>query len=66
MHLRVSEPPDRAIVRLGKEIGAELIVMGSRGPDRMQRVLLSSVSDTVVRHAHCPVLVVPESNDAAV
>ena len=64
--MRVSEPPDRAIVRLGKEIGAGLIVMGSRGRGRMQRVLLGSVSDSVVRHAHCPVLVVRESNDAAV
>ena len=66
VHLRVGEPPDRAIVRLGEEIGAGLIVMGSRGRGRMQRVLLGSVSDSVVRHAHCPVLVVRESNDAAV
>ncbi len=62
----MGEPPDRAIVRLGEEIGAGLIVMGSRGRGRMQRVLLGSVSDSVVRHAHCPVLVVRESNDVAV
>jgi nucleotide-binding universal stress UspA family protein len=62
----VGEPPDRAIARLGEEIGAGLKVMRSRGRSRMQRVLLGSVSDSVVRHAHCPVLVVRESNDAAV
>ena len=62
----MGEPPDRAIVRLGEEIGAGLIVMGSRGRGRMRRALLGSVSDSVVRHAHCPVLVVRESNGAAV
>jgi nucleotide-binding universal stress UspA family protein len=34
-----------------------LITMGSRGRDGMRRVLVGSVSDKVVRFAHCPVLV---------
>ena len=66
VHVSAGEPPDRAIVRLGEEIGAGLIVMGSRGRGGMRRVLMSIVSDSVVRHAHCPVLIVRERNDARV
>src|SRR5918994_718881 len=46
------------IVRLSEEIGAGVIVMGSRGNRGVRRALMGSVSDSVVRHAHCPVLVV--------
>jgi nucleotide-binding universal stress UspA family protein len=49
---------DEEIVALAEEIGAGLIVMGSRGHGRLRRTLLGSVSDAVVRHAHCPVTVV--------
>jgi len=31
--------------------------VGSRGLGGMKRALMGSVSDAVVRHAHCPVLV---------
>jgi nucleotide-binding universal stress UspA family protein len=48
------------IVALAEEIGAGLIVMGSRGRGGVRRALMGSVSDAVVRHAHCPVLVVRE------
>lgn len=50
--------PDREIVNLAEEIGAGLIVMGSRGLGGLRRTVLGSISDSVVRHAHCPVLVV--------
>ena len=46
------------IVALAEDIGAGLIVMGSRGRGGIRRALLGSASDLVVRHAHCPVLVV--------
>ena len=52
--------PDDEIVKLAEEIGAGLIVMGSRGLGGIKRALIGSVSDSVVRHAHCPVLVVRE------
>ncbi|MDQ4000928.1 MAG: universal stress protein, partial [Actinomycetota bacterium] len=56
-HLRVGKP-DVEIAALAEEIGAGLIVVGSRGLGTMRRVLMGSVSSSVVRHAHCPVLVV--------
>ena len=52
--------PDREIVHLADEIGAGLIVIGSRGQGGVRRALMGSVSNSVVRHAHCPVLIVRE------
>lgn len=56
-HLRVGNQADN-IVRLAEEIGTGTIVMGSRGRGGVRRALMGSVSEDVVRHAHCPVLVV--------
>lgn len=50
--------PDEEIVRLGEQLDAGLIVVGSRGLGGIRRSLMGSVSDSVVRHASCPVLVV--------
>ena len=46
------------IVGLAEELGAGLIVVGSRGFGRIRRALMGNISDSVVRHAHCPVMVV--------
>ena len=56
-YLRMGRP-DEEIVGLAEEIGADLIATGSRGVGGMRRALMGSASDSVVRHAHCPVLVV--------
>jgi nucleotide-binding universal stress UspA family protein len=58
-HLRMGKA-GHEIVALAEEIGAGLIVIGSRGRGGIRRALMGSVSDSVVRHAHCPVLVVRE------
>ena len=63
-HLRRGRK-DEEIVRVAEEIGAGLIVMGSRGLGGMRRALMGSVSDGVMRHAHCPVLVVRKEKDQA-
>lgn len=57
-HLRMGRRKDEQIVSLSEDVGAGLIVMGSRGLGGVRRALMGSVSDSVVRHAHCPVLVV--------
>ena len=56
-HLR-EELPAEQIVAIAKELGAYLIVVGSQHRGRIRRALAGSVSDWVVRHARCPVLVV--------
>ena len=56
-HLREGRAEEE-IVEVAEEIGAGLIVMGSRGYGRLRRALMGSVSDAVVRHAHCPVTIV--------
>ena len=58
-HLRMGRA-DEEIVELAHSIGAGMIVMGSRGQGRLRRALLGSVSESVVRHAHCPVTIVRE------
>jgi nucleotide-binding universal stress UspA family protein len=50
--------PDDEILRFCEEQGDfGLIVMGSRGLGPIKRRLMGSVSESVVRHAPCPVLV---------
>jgi nucleotide-binding universal stress UspA family protein len=63
-HLRMGVV-DLEIVALAEELGADLIVMGSRGLGGVRRALMGSVSDSVVRHAHCPVLVVRQEKEQA-
>src|SRR5215218_5654775 len=56
-HLRMGDPDDE-ILRFSEEQGEfGLLVMGSRGLGPVKRRLMGSVSESVVRHAHCPVLV---------
>jgi nucleotide-binding universal stress UspA family protein len=64
-HLRMGKV-DLEIVGLAKELGVDLIVMGCRGHRGIRRAIEGSVSDGVIRHAPCPVLVVrPEKKQAA-
>ena len=55
-HLRVGEP-DKEILSTAESLDVGVIVIGSRGLGALSRTLMGSVSDSVVRHAHCPVLV---------
>ena len=70
-YLRLGRPDEGAItvaeqiVSLAEEIEAGLLVIGSRGLGGIRRALMGSVSDSVVRHAHCPVLVVRKEKDQA-
>ena len=63
-HLRMGEVVDLEIVGLAKELGADLIVMGCRGHRGIRRAIEGSISDAVIRHAPCPVLVVRSHESA--
>ena len=65
-HLKMGERRDEAIVHLAEDIDAGLIVIGSRGFGGLKRALLGNIADSVVRHAHCPVVVVRPSESADV
>jgi len=57
---------DLEIVGLAEELGADLIVMGCRGHRGIRRAIEGTISDGVISHARCPVLVVrPEKEQAA-
>jgi nucleotide-binding universal stress UspA family protein len=56
-HIREGETAAE-IVSLAEELEAGLIAIGSRGLGELRRALMGSVADSVVRHAHCPVMVV--------
>lgn len=49
--------PAHAITEYAKEIDADLIVIPSHGRTGIKHLLIGSVAERVVRHAHCPVLV---------
>jgi nucleotide-binding universal stress UspA family protein len=53
------DTPSFGITRLASELEADLIVIGTHGLHGVARWLLGSVAEGVVRHAQCPVLVVP-------
>jgi nucleotide-binding universal stress UspA family protein len=46
------------IVAKMEKFGCDLIVIGSHGHGRFRRLLRGSLTDQVIRSAHCPVLVV--------
>ena len=46
------------IVRVANEENIDLIVIGARGVSHMREMLLGSVTDGVLHHVHCPVLVI--------
>lgn len=56
-HMAVGRP-DAEIVKLAENLGVGLTILGNRGLGGVRRALVGSVSDSVVRHAHSPVLVV--------
>lgn len=49
--------PGPALVDLAAQLPAAVIVIGTRGRGGLRRAVLGSVSDHVVRHAPCPVVV---------
>jgi nucleotide-binding universal stress UspA family protein len=56
IHCRIGRPVEE-ILTLCEEVGADLIFVGSHNKVSLERVLLGSVSERIVREAKCPVMV---------
>jgi len=54
---RIGKPVEE-VLGLAQEVGADLLFIGSHGRKGIERLLLGSVSERVVREARCPVMVV--------
>jgi nucleotide-binding universal stress UspA family protein len=57
----IGHPPARGILTVADDIGADLIVTGSRGRGAITSAVLGSVSTEIVHGARCDVLVVHPS-----
>jgi nucleotide-binding universal stress UspA family protein len=57
-HVFLEGDPAEEIVRYGRDAGADLIVMGTHGRTGLERLLLGSVAEKVLRDASCSVLVI--------
>jgi universal stress protein A len=58
-HLVMWGNPAAEICRVAQERAANLIVMGTHGRTGLAHLFLGSVAEHVIRHAPCPVLIVP-------
>ena len=54
VHARIGKPAEE-ILELAREVGADLIIVGSHGRKGVERLVLGSVSEKVVREAGCTV-----------
>jgi nucleotide-binding universal stress UspA family protein len=61
---RVGRPGAQILAQLEQDRTLDLVVMGSHGHTGIERMLLGSVAEKVVRHARCPVLVAHASASA--
>jgi nucleotide-binding universal stress UspA family protein len=57
-HVLLEGDPASEIVRYGRDAGVDLIVMGTHGRTGVERLLMGSVAEKVLRDAPCSVLVV--------
>ena len=55
-HLKIGDAAEE-VVGLAEELEGDLIVVGTRGRSAIGRALMGSVSDSIIRHARCPVVV---------
>jgi nucleotide-binding universal stress UspA family protein len=57
IHVRISKHPAKEILEVARGVGADLIVVGSKGLTGLERVVLGSVSEQIVREAKCSVVI---------
>lgn len=59
VHLIQEHDPGHGICECIKSCKARVVILGSRGQGKLRRTILGSVSDYVVHHADCTVIIVP-------
>lgn len=52
-------PTVKTLLKMADKVNSGLIVTGSHGRGMVTEILLGSVSSGLIKHAHCPVMVVP-------
>ena len=52
--------PHRAIIRVSDEVDADLVVVGSTGMTSLERALIGSESEALMRYSKRPILIVHE------
>ncbi|MEW6637270.1 MAG: universal stress protein [Actinomycetota bacterium] len=57
-HFRVGPRADNEVIRLSEELDVDLVVVGSKGKGTIERALMGSDTESIVRYCHYPVLVV--------
>jgi nucleotide-binding universal stress UspA family protein len=62
---RIDAKPTQGILQLASDIHADLVLVGTHGRKGVERFVMGSVAEAVVRHASCPVIVVREKNYSA-
>lgn len=63
-HVRAHQTPARAIIQLAVDIAADVVVVGTHRRTGLEKLVLGSVAEEVLRGAHCPVLVaIPKAYD---
>jgi nucleotide-binding universal stress UspA family protein len=54
VHVRIGKPAEE-LLAIARDVGADLIIVGSKGLSGVERMVLGSVSERVVREAGCTV-----------
>jgi nucleotide-binding universal stress UspA family protein len=55
-HLRAGQP-SRSILQTAVDINADIVVVGTHRRGAIKKLMLGSVAEQVLQHAHCPVLI---------
>lgn len=55
--------PAEQIIAAIEDVSADLVVMGTRGPSGLDRLLLGSVAESVVTESPVPVLTIPPTSE---
>lgn len=56
IHVRIGAPVHE-VLQLTADVAADILVVGTHGKSTLERLFLGSVSEKIVRRAHCPVLI---------